>query len=662
VRVRARDGSVDVIDEAVDEMRRDQAANQQATTRRDTGAHCLWRELVRRHGREPVRTREFSSDRRWRRAPSATPYELVERGVADGDEPTLDRRVACVRLALVSTSMASRNLPSRSSASTAAITSDRSSRVPIAWPLRKASPRSEPGYCAPSVVAISSLRTVAHRRSRCGHRVGRRQEAYSPSGMSLPDIVLMMTDQQRHDQVGYASEGFYETPALDALAARGVVFGTAYSAAATCVPARIGLLTGIQPKRLPRRPPTFALEPGAWTLAHALRDKGYETALFGKMHFNPVHADHGFDVLRTSEHLNASVYAPAADGTRDVDDYHQWLVDEGLATWRSLEVGRAPEIEPIQPPAGCTAPFPYDIRYHATSWIENEVRRFLDRRRSDRPLFLVVSFPHPHPPLNALDPYASRYRPGDVKVPSPGFEVNEKLPAPFVEALAGGTAQFGNWRVSDHGEESFRLRLTKVRALVRHIDDVIGQVLMRFPPDRSYVAFTSDHGDYGGHRGLANKAPWIPFDDLLRVPLVVTGPGVARGRRVDALVQSSDLALTFCDAAGIDVPHEEFDGRSLWPLISEGAHDVDDDRTAWFLSNPGWPGVRCGSLKLIGHFPSGTCVLFDVEADPDESVNLAADAAWSDELSELRDVMRTALHRPAPRLPSYGVPTQPSSR
>jgi len=120
------------------------------------------------------------------------------------------------------------------------------------------------------------------------------------------------------------------------------------------------------------------------------------------------------------------------------------------------------------------------------------------------------------------------------------------------------------------------------------------------------------------------------------------------------LVQSSDLALTFCDAAGIDVPREEFDGRSLWPLISEKAQDVDDHRTALFLSNPGWPGVRSGPLKLIGHFPSGTCVLFDVEEDPDESRNLAIDPARSDALSQLQEIMRVAMNRPAPRLLSYG--------
>ena len=396
--------------------------------------------------------------------------------------------------------------------------------------------------------------------------------------VSRPDIVLLMTDQQRHDQIGYVSDGFYETPALDALAARGVAFETAYSAAATCVPARIGLLTGMQPKRVPRRAPMFALEPGVWTIAHALAEHGYETALIGKMHFHPIHADHGFDVLRTSEHLNATLHELTADGRPDVDDYHQWLVDEGLATWRSLEVGRAPELEPMPPGAGSTAPFPYDIRYHATSWIEHEVRSFLDRRRTDRPLFLIVSFPHPHPPLNALDPYASRYDPADVEIPDPGFEVNESLPTPFVDALAGRTKGFGTWRVSEHGEDALRVRLTKVRALLRHIDDVVGRIVERLPLDRTVVAFTSDHGDYGGHRGLASKVPWIPFDDLVRVPLIIAGPGISGGRRIDTLVQSSDLALTFCDAAAIDVPHEEFDGAQ--PLAARLRRGGDDRRSS----------------------------------------------------------------------------------
>ena len=179
-----------------------------------------------------------------------------------------------------------------------------------------------------------------------------------------------------------------------------------------------------------------------------------------------------------------------------------------------------------------------------------------------------------------------------MELPHSGFEVNEALPAPFVDALAGRTKRFRTWRVSEHGEDALRIRLTKVRALLRHIDDVIGRIVERFPADRTCVAFTSDHGDYGGHRGLANKVPWIPFDDLLRVPLIVAGPGISGGRRVDSLVQSSDLALTFCDVAAIDVPHDEFDGaQPLAARLRTGA-GLDDDRPALFLSNPGWAGVR----------------------------------------------------------------------
>src|SRR6187431_1032437 len=90
-----------------------------------------------------------------------------------------------------------------------------------------------------------------------------------------PDVILVMTDQQRHDQVGYASGGHFETPHLDALAARGVIFDAAYSASTICVPARTALLTGLQPHRLPTQENQFALREGFWTVAHALRHAGY---------------------------------------------------------------------------------------------------------------------------------------------------------------------------------------------------------------------------------------------------------------------------------------------------------------------------------------------------------------------------------------------------
>jgi choline-sulfatase len=459
-----------------------------------------------------------------------------------------------------------------------------------------------------------------------------------------------MTDQQRHDQVGYASGGFFETPALDALAAGGVVFRNAYSAAATCVPARIGLLTGVQPRRLPLRDDPVALRPGVWTVARALRAAGYETALIGKMHFTPIHADHGFETMRTSEHLGATRLGLRPDGTPDLDDYHQWLVDAGVATWKPFVVGAAMDVEPVRPPDSGAAPFPFRVEYSATTWVENQVRAFLAARTSDRPLFLVVSFPHPHTPLNPLGPYRSRYAEEDAEIPVPGFEVNDGLPASFRAAIDADHGVYRPWRVPDHGVPALRARVAKVRALVRQIDDALGRLLPLFPLDRTLVAFTSDHGDYAGRRGLAGKVPWIPFDDLVRVPLVIAGAGVATGGEVDALVQSCDLPLTFCTAGGAELPEppEEFDSYALDPFLARDTDGAPRDRAVLFLYNAGWPGARLGTMKLIRHRQTGEPVLFDLAEDPDESVNRAGDPRYRDAFASLTAVVDAGLERPPP--------------
>ncbi len=132
-----------------------------------------------------------------------------------------------------------------------------------------------------------------------------------------PNILLVMTDQQRYDSLGYARPGLIsDTPNLDALAAAGVIFEQAYSSDTACIPARSSLLTGLLPHRVPtgggNRPRAqtasgLALTEGYWTLAHALRDAGYDTALFGKMHFSPIRAQHGFDTMAMCEHLPAGL-------------------------------------------------------------------------------------------------------------------------------------------------------------------------------------------------------------------------------------------------------------------------------------------------------------------------------------------------------------------
>jgi choline-sulfatase len=372
------------------------------------------------------------------------------------------------------------------------------------------------------------------------------------------------------------------------------------------------------------------------------------------MHFTPMHADHGFDVMRTSEHLAASAHALRPDGNPDLDDYHQWLVDKGVARWRAFDVGEPPAVDPIRPPDAGTSAFPFRLEYHATTWIEREVRSYLAGRRNERPMFLVISFPHPHAPLNPPQPYASMYDEADVRCPElSGTHTN--LPDAFVAAMERGTANYAGWRVPEHGVDALRARLTKTRALIRQIDDSVGHLLELLPLARTLIAFTSDHGDFGGHHGLAGKVPWIPFDDLTRVPLVVAGAGTEGGLTVKSLVQSSDLALTFCDVAGISppAPLEAFDSVPLTRLLSDDAPD-DDERPVFFVSNLGWPGARAGSLKLICHSQSESRAAFDLAEDPGEFRNIADDPVYQNRVEGLTEMIREVMARPMPPLPTYG--------
>jgi arylsulfatase A-like enzyme len=443
-----------------------------------------------------------------------------------------------------------------------------------------------------------------------------------------PDLVLIMTDQQRFDQVGYSSGGHFETPTLDSLAAQGVIFDTAYSAATVCVPARSALLTGLQPHRLPTQENGLVLREGFWTVAHELRHAGYETALFGKMHFSPVHAHHGFETMRLCEHIRHQALGPLSRERGDeVDDYHDWLLANGLPDYR---------IDRVKP---TEAPFPFPTEAHPTVWLEREVSAFLANRDRSRPLFLVVSFLHPHAPYDPPEPYASMYDPADSVLPPAGYEVNEKLPLVFQLATDGLT------RAEAADPDRVRAFQAIVRGSVKQIDDSVARLVAQLELERTVVFFTSDHGDFSGHRGLMNKIPWIAFDDLARVPFFVTGADIAGGRRVPELVSSCDLALTCLDYAGIAPPEGvEFATRSLRPILDDDPAADDLDRTVLCATTLDWPMVRRGRHKYLIHaVHRDQPVLFDLEADPLERVNVVDEPAYRTVRDELSATLYEAL-------------------
>jgi C-terminal processing protease CtpA/Prc len=228
-------------------------------------------------------------------------------------------------------------------------------------------------------------------------------------------------------------------------------------------------------------------------------------------------------------------------------------------------------------------------------------------------------------------------------LPPDGFESNRALPPAFRDALEADSA-----RAPD---AVLRRILSFVRALVRQIDDALGEVLAHVDLATTNLFFTSDHGDYAGHRGLIAKSPWISFDDLAKVPFFCVGPDVAGGRRISAPVQSADYVLTALELAGLELPKSIDDTRSLRAVLQ--GEPADEARAVFSCTSFGWPMVRKGALKYFHHAPTGDEMLFDLARDPGETQNLITYPSYAEAGRELRLRLEEKLAQGIPNLPRF---------
>ncbi len=445
-----------------------------------------------------------------------------------------------------------------------------------------------------------------------------------------PNVVLIMTDQQRADFS--AAEGFAldTIPFVDGLAARGVSFRRAYTPMPVCGPARCSMLTGRFPKA------TRVRENGG--LHHAffpadlvslLRELGYTVNLCGKNHSHRTPADFDF----------YSAYGHAGGGRPDrvtaaQAEFDQWLkaCDGG--------VGLAATPFPLE------SQLPYRIVDDALECVA---------ARDGRPFFLWLSFPEPHNPYQVPEPYFSLFPAADVPERAVGPEGAERkgphwrwMRRLWEDKRPGYDAQWRRYRADYCG-------------MLRLIDDQIARFVAGLKSagllQDTIVIFTSDHGDYAGDYGLQRKGVGLP-ECLVRIPMLWTGPGIAaRPLPSEAFVSLVDVLPTLCEALGAGVPYG-VQGRSLWPLLT-GRPGADDDFTSIY-AEVGFGGhpygeqdrpplhfpyagpridelnsvtqsgnlkmVRRGAYKLL-YSAEGRGELYDLEHDPAEVCDLWNDAA-----------------------------------
>jgi len=441
-----------------------------------------------------------------------------------------------------------------------------------------------------------------------------------------PNILLVITDQQRADCVGLdpLAPACLQTPNLDWLARSGSHFRRAYAECPSCIPARHGLWTGTAPAANG----AVGFKGAEWnpphTLAGELSRSGYQTEMIGKLHLWPLRKRYGFDHLQL------------ADATRgDDNDYVDWL---------RRRHGRA-EMHPgmahgISSNGWIGRPHHLPEEQMHTFWVVDQAMEFLQRRDPQAPFFLNLSFIDPHPPLTPPALYYQRY-------------IDRDLPAPVV----------GDWAPPFDGpqrgldpnapeicldEHQLRCARAAYYGMVNFVDDQLGRLFQFAPYLRdAVVLFVSDHGEMLGDHHMYRKT-W-PYEASARIPFIVRPPdswGIPGEVTCSTPVGLQDVMPTVLDAAGLDVP-ATCTGHSLMPIVRGEADRVRDvlhgEHAGCYRNEDGNHFLVDEGHKYAWYSQTGREHLFDLAADPREERDLARGSDAADRLEPWRRCLADVL-------------------
>jgi choline-sulfatase len=457
--------------------------------------------------------------------------------------------------------------------------------------------------------------------------------------MKPRNLLVIMSDEHNPKVLGCAGHPVIQTPNLDALAARGTAFSAAYTTSPVCIPARAGFACGKYIHQIGYWDNADAYDGKVPSWHHLLRERGHRVVSVGKLHFRATGEDHGF----SEEQIPMHIYQEKGD-----------LL--GLIRDDMPQRGNSKKMIAMAGPGESTYTFyDKDICSRAQIWLREEAVK-----PADKPWVLFVSFVAPHFPLTA--PPEHYYRYWNRELPMPKLYAREERPRhPFVEDYGR------NFNYDDYFEspQDVKKALSGYFGLVSYLDENIGKVLGALRDaglaDDTVVMYTSDHGDNLGARGLWGKSTM--YEEIAGVPFIMAGPGVPAGKRVGTPVSHVDAFPTILEIAGEQMP-SGFPGVSLIK-ISEGNKPERTVLSEYhgMGSSTGAFAIRDGKWKYV-HYAKYPPQLFDLEADSEETRDLASDPAHAAALEECRrklyaicnpeDVDRRARARQAEQLAANG--------
>lgn len=442
-----------------------------------------------------------------------------------------------------------------------------------------------------------------------------------------PNIVLIITDQQRFDTIRALGHAHMDTPNLDRLVSEGVTFNNCYVTAPCCAPSRASLFTGY----FPHTTGVYKnADPWRHSWVEQLADAGYYCVNVGKMHTYPYETPLGFHERFVVENKDRYL-----EGRWFLDRWDMALQAQGYVKQQRELYRQRPDYRER------LGAFEWDLpeHTHSDSFVGDLAAWWLRHKPVKEPLFLEVGFPGPHPPFDPVSRYAEPYLNRELPLPDTTEAELDAQPAALKE-LRRHHMEIDHDSVAWNDHPS-REQLHHLRAYyyanITMIDEKVGEIIQALEQngilDNTVIIFTSDHGETLGDHGLIQK--WCMFDAATRVPMIVWAPGRFKGnRQVDGLIQHFDIAPAILELAGVPVP-ESWHARSVLPALAEqewqGRRFVFSEmiRDGILTGTEQMTMIRDHEWKLVHYLEDRDGELYYLPDDPGEQHNLWADPAYA---------------------------------
>lgn len=473
------------------------------------------------------------------------------------------------------------------------------------------------------------------------------------------NVLFIISDQHRYDHMSCSGNKMLKTPNLDRLASEGVRFTNAFCTNPMCMPNRATLLTGYYPNVHGVRSNGMILSQDVPTITQTLVDRGWHTAVFGKLH-------HQFNT------------APYRISDKSAESFYDWVFQkEGWYPVREnfpIPYYGYQEVETVIGHGACLAGHYLDwldersprlaenmrkrwknidnffsvfsehelpVDLYSSAYVTERTIAFLERHAKgdygNKPFYVHCSFPDPHQSVYPPGKYRNMYKPEDVELPKSFKDLenlrNHPYLAPYINVMPGAMLREAN-------EEELRKFIAYTYGTVALLDASIGQILVSLEKlgyaDNTIVVYNSDHGDLMGEHGMIFKGP-SAYMGVFRIPMIWRVPGITKPGVTDALMSSIDYPKTLLNLLGIPKRKQppDMQGFNMSAVLKDPENSAHQPRDCCYIENDEEVGPLYERLRHLitkdfkltiyeGHRDYGD--LFDRKNDLDELNNL-----WYDE-------------------------------